>query len=146
MPWSSQTRVSCAWTSISSTNWFYIKQVLPRIFVSTCKIARSSLSSQRNGELYMPLRPLLNDLAWRSQRPFNGSWLSPDWVESQVRGHSWTISTTVPRSSSTRGSCARTGISRTGCFYIEQVSPRIFIFDLQSCEVFFKLPTSIGVL
>ena len=56
------------------------------------------------------------------------------------------ISTTRPRSSSTRGSCARTGISRTGCFYIEQVSPRIFVFDLQCCEVFFKLPTSIGVL
>ena len=81
MPWSSQTRVSCAWTCISSTNWFYIKRVLPRIFVSTCKIAMSSLSGQRNGELYMPLRPLLNDLAWRFQKPFNGSWLSPDWVE-----------------------------------------------------------------
>ena len=76
MPWSSQTLVSCAWTSISSSNWFYIKQVLPRIFVSTCKIARSSLSGQRNGELYMPLRPLLNDMAWRSQRLFNGSWTS----------------------------------------------------------------------
>ena len=70
----------------------------------------------------------------------------PDWVETKVRGHSWTSSTSVPWSSSTRGSCAWTGISWTGWFYIEQVLPRIFVFDLQSCEEFVKLPTSIGEL
>ena len=45
---------------------------------STCKVARARRCC----------RSPLAGLAWRSQRPVNGSWTSSDWVESQVRGHS----------------------------------------------------------